>query len=85
MFLGKIMATLTIDDDQVLALVRQLPSERRAWLLRALMSDQWPRWAELADYAGQRVRSVAAAHNKDWNRMSEAERESFIDEIVHEE
>ena len=79
------MATLTLDDDQVLALVRQLPKERKTWLLRALVSDHWPRWAELAEYAGQRVRAVAAARNKDWDRMSDAERDAFIDDIVHEE
>ena len=78
------MAILTLDDDQVLALVRQLPSERKTWLLRALVSDHWPRWAELAEYAGERVRAVAAARNKDWDRMSDSERESFIDNIVHE-
>lgn len=76
---------LTLDDDQVLALVRQLPKERKTWLLRALVSDQWPPWAELAEYAGQRVRAVAAARNQDWDRMSDEERDAFIDDIVHEE
>jgi hypothetical protein len=33
------MAISTIGDDQVLALVRQLPGERKAWLLRALGSE----------------------------------------------
>lgn len=79
------MVTLTLNDDQVLALVRQLPAERKNWLLRALVSDQWPRWAELADYAGARVRAVAAARNLDWDQMSDAERDAFIDDIVHEE
>ena len=79
------MAMLTLDDDQVLALVRQLPKERKTWLLRALVSDQWPPWAELAEYAGQRVRAVAAARNQDWDRMSDEERDAFIDDIVHEE
>jgi hypothetical protein len=79
------MATLTINDDQILALVRQLPNDRKAWLLRALVSDYWPRWVELTEYAGQRVRAVATTRDKDWDRMSEAERESFIDQIVHEE
>ena len=68
------MVTLTLDDDQVLALVRQLPAERKNWLLRALVSGQWPRWAELADYAGDQVRAVAAARNLDWDQMSDAER-----------
>jgi hypothetical protein len=79
------MVILTLDDDQVLALVRQLPEERKNWLLRALVSDQLPRWAELADYAGERVPAVAAARNRDWDQMSDAERDAFIDDIVHED
>ena len=43
------MAILAIDDDQVLALVAQLPSERKVWLLRALASEQWPEWTKLAE------------------------------------
>ena len=38
---GIVLVTLTLNDDQVLALVRQLPEERKNWLLRALVSDQW--------------------------------------------
>lgn len=77
------MVILTLNDDQLLALVRQLPAERKNWLLRALLTDQWPRWSELADYAGERVRAVAAARNRDWDQMSDAERAAFIDVIVH--
>lgn len=76
------MVTLTLDDDQVLALVRQLPKERRDWLLAALIRDQWPRWAELTDYAGERVRAVAAARNLDWDQMSDAERDAFVADIA---
>lgn len=79
------MVTLTLNDDQVLALVRQLPAERKNWLLAALITDQWPRWAELAEYAGERVRSAAASRNQDWDLMSDAARDAFIDDIVHEE
>lgn len=79
------MAILTLNDDQVLALVRQLPGERKSWLLRALVSDLWPRWSDLAQYADQRVRDTASARNLDWERMSDSEREAFIDTVVHEE
>jgi len=30
------------------------------------------------------VRSVAASRNRDWDKMSDAERDTFIDDIVHE-
>ena len=48
------MAMSTIDDGQVLAPIRPLPSERKAWLLRVLVSEGWPCWAELAEDDGQR-------------------------------
>ena len=35
--------------------------------------------------AHARFGAVAAARNKDWDRMSDAERDAFIDDIVHEE
>ena len=49
------MAILAIDDDQVLALVAQLPSERKVWLLRALASEQWPEWAKPVSYTHLRA------------------------------
>jgi hypothetical protein len=30
------------------------------------------------------VRAVAAARNQDWDRMSDEERDAFIDDIMHE-
>jgi hypothetical protein len=79
------MATLTISDDQVLALVRQLPDERRAWLLRQLLLEQWPAWVDLSTYAAERMRLVAATRGLDWDSMSEDEREELVDTLLHED
>ena len=79
------MPTLELTDQQVVELVKQLPQERQATLVRSLLAKQWPQWDELQRYGEERIRVVAAQRGRDWDRMSEDERESFIDELVHED
>ncbi len=78
------METLTLTDEQVLELVCQLPEERREWLLRRLLFNKWPDWAERAAYGVARARDAAAARGLDWNKLTEDEREEFIDVLCHE-
>ena len=78
------MVTLTLDDKQVLDLVRQLPDERRAWLFQQLLQDEWPAWTELAGYGRDRARAVAAARGVNWDSLTDAEREEMIDTLLHE-
>jgi hypothetical protein len=78
------MATLNLNDEQVLDLVRQLPDERRAWLFRQLLQNEWPAWTELAGYGLERARAVAAARGMNWDALTEAEREDLIDTLLHE-
>lgn len=78
------MVTLTLDDKQVLDLVRQLPDERRAWLFQQLLQDEWPAWTELASYGQDRARAVAAACGVNWDSLTETEREDLIDTLLHE-
>jgi hypothetical protein len=75
------MATLILDDEQVLGLVRQLPDERRAWLFRQLLQDAWPAWAELSNYGLERARAVAAARGMNWDTMTETEQEALVDMV----
>ncbi|MBX3000929.1 MAG: hypothetical protein KF893_20575 [Caldilineaceae bacterium] len=78
------MVTLTLNEEQVLDLVRQLPDERRAWLFQQLLQDEWPAWTELASYGQDRVRAVAAARGVNWDSLSDEEREERIDTLLHE-
>jgi hypothetical protein len=75
------MATLILDDEQVLDLVRQLPDERRAWLFRQLLQDAWPTWVELSNYGLERARAVAAARGMNWDTMTETEQEALVDMV----
>lgn len=78
------MVTLTLDESQVLDLVRQLPDERRSWLFRQLLQFEWPAWADLSAYGWEQARKVATSRDLDWDTLPEARREQLIDELLHE-
>lgn len=78
------MASVPLEEKQVVEFVQQLAPDRRAKLLRRLLTSVWPGWTEDADYAEERARSAAQKRGRDWDRMNEAEREAFIDEVIHE-
>jgi len=79
------MPTLELSDEQVIALFKQLPLEKQEALLRHLLLLHWANWEALSDYGQRRVRHLAAQRGRDWDAMSEAEREAFIDDLIHED
>jgi len=78
------MATLQLTDEQVIELASQLPTDKQQTLLERLVQRVWPRWAELSQYGQQRARAVATERGLNWETMTEAEREAFVDKVVHE-
>ncbi len=79
------MPTLKLSDEQVFELVEQLPREQREKLFQHLVYTAWPEWAELAHYGADRIRKIAAERGKNWDVMTEEEREIFVDDLVHED
>ena len=79
------MPTLTLTNQQVLELVKQLPTEQQIEVFRFLLLQQWGQWESLSQYGIERARLVAKERGQDWDSMTEEEREAFIDEVVHEE
>ena len=79
------MATLELTDDQVLQLVKQLPARRQQDLLRSLLGGQWSTWEKLPSEGEVGARRAAAQRGLNWDAMSEEQRESFIDDVVHED
>ena len=79
------MPTLELTDQQVVELVKQLPRDRQATLVRSLLTKQWPEWDELTRIGEERIRIVAAERGRNWDIMTEDERESFVDDLVHED
>ena len=78
------MPTLTLTNEQVIELVKQLPNEQQSELLRFLLLQQWKQWEHLSNYGADKVRIAARERGYNWDTMTEEERETFIDEVVHE-
>jgi hypothetical protein len=78
------MATLSLTDEQVLQLVKQLPPQSKQRVLADLTAerDQW--WTTAAREAEQDMRRLAAERGLNWDTMSEAQRETFVDDLLHE-
>jgi hypothetical protein len=79
------MATLILSDEQVVDLAKQLSVEQQGEVFKFLLLHQWDKWADLSHYGVNRVRLVAQERGFDWDTMSEEERESFVNDVVHED
>jgi hypothetical protein len=79
------MPILTLSDQQVVELVKQLPAKQQAEVFRFLLLQQWGQWESLSRYGADKARLVAQARGRDWDAMTEAEREALIDDVVHED
>jgi len=78
------MATVSLTDNQVLELVKQLPEAAKRQVLIDLSAerDQW--WNSAAMEGEVHLRQIAAQRGFDWDRLSEEEREKLVDDILHE-
>jgi len=79
------MPTLELTDQQVVALMKQLPPDQKRMALLALAEDGAARRDERMKSTQAQIRRVCAERALDWDKMSEDERESFIDDLVHED
>ena|SRR5260221_5797387 len=71
------MATLTLNDEQGIDLVRQFPPDRKRELFLTLSEP-----ARLA-YAESQLRRLSAERGMEWEAMGEVECEAFVDDLVH--
>lgn len=78
------MPNLTLSNEQVIELVKQLPEAQQREVYKILSLRQWRRWESLSNYAIEKARIVAKERGYDWDTMTEEEKEDFIDQIVHE-
>ena len=79
------MPTLQLTNEQVIDLVKQLPEAQQQAIYDYLLRKQWPSWMALAQEAQEGAQKAARERGRDWDTMTEAEREDFIDDIVHED
>lgn len=78
------MATLSLTDDQVVELVKQLPpgAKQRVLIDLTVERDAW--WQSSAREGEKDMRRLASARGLDWDAMTEAQREAFVDKVLHE-
>ena len=79
------MPMLELTDQQVVDLVNQLPPIRKRTALVALASEAATRRDERMQLAETQLRRLCAERGRNWDQMSEDEREVFIDDLVHED
>lgn len=78
------MPILTLTNEQVIELVKQLPIEQQVEVFRFLICQQWSKWESLSHYGSDKVRRVAQDRGYDWDTMTDEAREAFLNEVVHE-
>ncbi|MGP0063313.1 MAG: hypothetical protein ACLQGP_06880 [Isosphaeraceae bacterium] len=79
------MPILELSDAQVLELVKQLPPEHQRTALLALAAGAGQRREERMQYAEGQLRRVSAERGLEWDKLSEDEREHFIDDLLHQD
>ncbi|HEU0008906.1 MAG TPA: hypothetical protein VFT34_03720 [Verrucomicrobiae bacterium] len=78
------MSVLELTDQQVLSLVRQLPPESRKAALLALAQEAAGRRHERMGFAEDQLRQRARERGLDWDKLDEAQREDFVNRLLHE-
>lgn len=78
------MSAQELTDEQVISLVRRLPSERKRAALLALAQEARLRREERLRLGETQLRRLCAEHGLDWDRLSEDEREEFVNRLLHE-
>jgi hypothetical protein len=78
------MSVLELSDEQVISLVRQLPAERKRTALLALAQDAQARRDERLRFGEAQLRRACTERGRDWDCLSEDEREAFVNDLLHE-
>ncbi len=79
------MSVLELTDQQVISLVRQLPAASKRSALLALAQGAEVRRDERLRHGEAQLRRRCAERGLDWDRLSEDEREEFVNQLLHEE
>lgn len=79
------MPMLQLNHAQVMELAGQLSSEEQDALFQYLLCRKWSAWVELSKAAQSGARAVAARRGQDWDTMSDPQRETLVDDVLHED
>jgi len=78
------MPKLELSDEQIVELILQLPPERQRAVLQMLSAarDVW--WQHTIAEGEHQMRRLCAERGLNWDTMTEEERESLVDDLIHE-
>ena len=77
--------TVELTTDQVIDFVQQMPPEEKRVVLLALAEQAEVNRTARMDYAEAQFRKLCASRGLNWDTMTEAERENFVDDLIHED
>ncbi len=78
------MASVELTTQQVIELVRQLPTEGKKDVLRVLAGEAQSSQAERMALAERQFRRLASQRGLDWDSLSDDERQALADDLIHE-
>ena len=79
------MPTVNLTDEQVIELVKQLPLKRKYEVLKALNMEREAWWEKTLKEGEQQMRRLCTERGLDWDTMSENDRETLVDDLLHED
>ena len=79
------MASISLTDEQVIDLFKQLSPERKRAILLTLAEGTQSRRDERMKYAESQLKRLCKEKGLDWELLSEEEKEFFIDDLIHED
>ena len=77
--------TVELTTDQVVGFVQQIPAEERRALLLAIAEQAAANREARIDRAETQFRQLCTERGLDWDAMTEAERENFVEDLIHED
>lgn len=78
------MSVLELSGEQVLSLIRQLPSASKRAALLALAREAGAHREERMAHAEAQLRQRARERGLDWDALDEAGREALVNRLLHE-
>jgi hypothetical protein len=79
------MPTLELSENQVVDLIKQLPPDQQRAALLALAEGAARGRDERMQLADVQLRRRASERGRDWDKMTEKDREAFVDDLIHED
>lgn len=79
------MPILDVTDEQIIALIKQIPPERRLKILFALAEGARARHDQLLNEGEVQMRRLAAERGLNWDSLDDDKRIEFVDDLIHED